>query len=408
MNTNGNSNSISSSNFEQELNLKNNNHNQYINYKELYKKAKNNLNKLSSQKKLQVENIKDILCNENISRRDFMKWVSATTATLMLPSFFEPLVAQTIEVLNRVPVIWINLQDCAGNSEALLRSDGPTLDELIIDIISLEFHELLMAPSGENAEKQLEDTINSFKGKYLLFVEGAVPTAENGIYGTIGSSGETYVEHLKRLSSDAAAIIAVGTCATFGGAPAASPNPTGATGVMGIIDNKPIINIPACPANPSTMLGVILMYAMTGELPELDNLKRPKFAYGVRIHDACERRVHFDAGNFVEEWGDAGAQEGYCLYKMGCKGPYTFNNCPTAKYNAGTSWPVQAGHGCIGCSEPHFFDKFGRFETPSSYDINYNPASDFRIGVVAGIGVLGAFSASKVHSLINKEKEHGN
>ncbi len=374
-------------------------------WKKLYKQSEERISSLEKEVPFYQEEPVKVLEEDGYTRRDFMKWVSATTAMLMLPGFFEPLVARTIQVLNRVPVIWINLQDCAGNSEALLRADGPTVDELILDIITLEFHELLMTASGEHAERQLEDAMTTFKGEYLLFVEGSIPTAANGIYGTIGTSGETYVDHLKRLAADAKAVVAVGTCATFGGVPAAAPNPTGATGVMSLVQNKPVVNIPACPANPANMLGVILLYAMTGELPELDGLLRPKFAFGQRIHDACERRVHFDAGEYVEEWGDAAAQAGHCLYKMGCKGPMTFNNCPTVKYNRGTSWPVAAGHGCIGCSEPGFFDKFDRFEAPTPYNPSYNPASDFQIA--AGLGLATAASAL-ANSTPTQEEDHGN
>ncbi len=265
--------------------------------------------------------ISAIIEDEGIDRREFLKWASATTAMLMLPSSFTPLVAEAVTVMNRVPVIWIELQDCAGNSEALLRSDGPKVDELILEIISLEFHETLMAPSGHQAEKQLEDAIKTFKGNYLLFVEGSIPMAMDGQYGTIGATGETFYEHLTRLSEDAKAVVAVGSCATFGGIPAAAPNPTGARGVMDVVNGKPIVNIPACPANPSNMVGVILHYVLTGQLPELDSLLRPKFAFGYRIHDNCERRAHFDAGEFVEEWGDEGAKNNFRLYKVGCKGP---------------------------------------------------------------------------------------
>ncbi len=182
-----------------------------------------------------------------------------------------------------------------------------------------------MAPSGHQAEKQLEDAIETFKGNYLLFVEGSIPMAMDGQYGTIGATGETFYEHLTRLSEDAKAVVAVGSCATFGGIPAAAPNPTGARGVMDVVNGKPIVNIPACPANPSNMVGVILHYVLTGQLPELDSLLRPKFAFGYRIHDNCERRAHFDAGEFVEEWGDEGAKKITSVsIKWGCKGPMTF------------------------------------------------------------------------------------
>ena len=196
-------------------------------YSSLFVKAKARLEALKKQPALKDIDMMDIVESEGVNRRDFMKWASATTATLMLPPMFTPLVAEATELMNRVPVVWIELQDCAGNSEALLRSSTPTVDDLIFDVLSLEFHETIMAASGHQAEAQLEDAIHHFKGKYILFVEGAIPTAMNGQYGTTGSSGETFQEHLERLAKDAAAVVAVGTCATFGGVPAAAPNPTG-------------------------------------------------------------------------------------------------------------------------------------------------------------------------------------
>ena len=332
-------------------------------YNSLFEKVKGRLSALRAQPALKDIDMMDVIESEGVNRRDFFKWVSATTATLMLPPMFAPLVAEATELMNRVPVIWIELQDCAGNSEALLRSSAPTVDDLLFDVLSLEYHETLQACAGHDADKQLEEAVEHFKGKYLLFVEGAIPMAMNGQYGTIGASGETFQEHLIRMSKDAAAIVAVGTCATFGGVPAAAPNPTGAVGVMDIVKGKPIINIPACPANPANMVGVVLHYVLTGQVPELDSLLRPKFAFGYRIHDNCERRAHFDAGEFVEEWGDHGAKNNWCLYKVGCKGPMTFNNCSIIRYNEGTNWPVGVGRGCIGCSEPDFWDKYA-YERP--------------------------------------------
>ncbi|PRM88561.1 hydrogenase small subunit [Aliarcobacter cryaerophilus] len=332
-------------------------------YKSLFEKSKARLKSLREQKPLRDIDMMEVIETEGVNRRDFMKWVSATTATLMLPPMFAPLVAEATELMNRVPVIWIELQDCAGNTEALLRSSAPTVDDLLFDVLSLEFHHALMACAGNDAEHQLDDAVEHFKGKYLLFVEGSIPTAMNGNYGTIGPSGETFQEHLARLSKDAAAVVAVGTCATFGGVPAASPNPTGAVGVMDLVKGKPIVNIPACPANPANMVGVVLHYVLTGQVPELDSLLRPKFAFGYRIHDNCERRAHFDAGEFVEEWGDEGAKNNWCLYKVGCKGPMTFNNCSIIRYNDGANWPVGVGRGCIGCSEPDFWDKYA-YERP--------------------------------------------
>ena len=212
-------------------------------YNSLFEKVKNRLSILKAQPALKDVDMMDVIESEGVNRRDFLKWVSATTATLMLPPMFAPLVAEATELMNRVPVIWIELQDCAGNSEALLRSSAPTVDDLLFDVLSLEYHETLQACAGHDADKQLEEAVEHFKGKYLLFVEGAIPMAMNGQYGTVGASGETFHDHLVRMAKDSAAVVAVGTCATFGGVPAAAPNPTGAVGVMDIVKGKPIINI---------------------------------------------------------------------------------------------------------------------------------------------------------------------
>ncbi|MGD9970372.1 MAG: hydrogenase small subunit [Sulfuricurvum sp.] len=372
-------------------------------YERLFKQCRARLDELKAMQPIQHIDFHEILSDEGYDRREFMKWASAATAMLMLPSMFTPLVAEAAELMNRVPVIWLELQDCAGNSEALLRSDGPKIDEIILDIISLEFHETLMAAAGHQAEAQLEDAMETFKGKYLLFVEGAIPMGMNGQYGTVGASGETFHDHLVRVAGDAAAVVAVGSCATYGGIPAAAPNPTEAVGVMDVLKGKAIINIPACPANPANMVGVILHFVLTGQIPELDSLLRPKFAFGYRIHDNCERRAHFDAGEYVEEWGDEGAKNNFCLYKMGCKGPMTFNNCSIVRYNEAVNWPIGVGRGCIGCSEPDFWDKYA-YERPMADAHIKAPTGgvektvdEFGMGLVTataiGIGIHAAASA---------------
>jgi len=383
-------------------------------YTDLYETCRKRLDEL---KALPVVNNKldfqQTIMDEGLDRRDFLKWASATTAMLMLPASFTPLVAEAAQVMNRIPVVWIELSDCAGNSEALLRSDGPKIDKIVLDIISLEFHETLQAAAGHQAEKQLEEAIELFKGKYLLFVEGAVPLGMDGQYGTIGAKAETFKDHLLRLASSAAAVIAVGSCATYGGIPAAAPNPTESVGVMDVVSGKPIINIPACPANPANMVGVVLHYVLTGKIPELDSLLRPKFAFGYRIHDNCERRAHFDAGEYVEEWGDNGAKNNFCLYKMGCKGPMTFNNCSIVRYNEAVNWPIGVGRGCIGCSEPDFWDKYA-YERPMANANIKAPTGgvertvdEFGLALLtaAGIGIGIHAVASAVAGKKNSEKD---
>ncbi len=362
-------------------------------YDNLAKKMQERLTQLENTPAATKISIDSLLESEGLTRRDFMKWASAMCATLMLPATFTPMVAKAAELMNRVPVIWIELQDCAGNSEAILRSDAPTIDELILETISLEFNETLMAAAGHRAEEHLEEAMKTFKGKYLCVVEGSIPVGDGLEWCTIGAKAESFKDHLLRVAKDSAAVVAVGTCATFGGVPAAAPNPTGAVGVQDVVRGKPIINIPACPANPANITGTILHFVLTGQVPELDHLNRPKFAFGYRIHDNCERRAHFDAGEFVEEWGDEGAQNNFCLYKMGCKGPMTFNNCSIVRYNSGTNWPIGAGHGCIGCSEPQFWDKYA-YERPMA-DANIKApgggveksVDEFGLGLLTAAGV---------------------
>lgn len=383
-------------------------------YENLYAQCQARLDALKALEPLNNRaDFRESIEEEGFERRDFLKWASATTAMLMLPASFTPLVAEAAVMMNRVPVVWIELQDCAGNSEALIRSDGPQIDEILLDIISLEFHETLMSPSGHQAEKQLEEAIEHFKGKYLLFVEGSIPMGIDGNFGTIGAHAETFHDHLVRLAKDAAAVVAVGSCATFGGIPAAAPNPTDAVGVMDVVKGKPIINIPACPANPSNMVGVILHYVLTGSVPELDSLLRPKFAFGYRIHDNCERRAHFDAGEFVEEWGDAGAKNNFCLYKVGCKGPMTFNNCSIVRYNEGVNWPIGVGRGCIGCSEPDFWDKYA-YERPMANANIKAPTGgveksvdEFGLGMLtaAGVGIAIHAAASAAAGKTSEDEQ---
>ncbi|CAB4243716.1 Ni-Fe hydrogenase Group 1b, small subunit [Methylacidimicrobium sp. AP8] len=372
-------------------------------YEALRRRCEERLRDLEAAKPLREVNLPSLLRSQGMSRRDFLKWASATTALLFLPGSFEKLVARAAAVMNRVPVIWVEYQDCAGNSEAILRADGPTIDELLLDVISLEYNETLMAPAGFQAEAQLADAVETFRGKYILIVEGSIPT-EAG-FGWNGPRGELFLENLKRLSRDALAVIAVGSCASFGGIPAAYPNPTKAVGVWDVVKGKPIVNIPACPMNPANLVGVILHYVLTGTLPELDYLLRPKFAFGYRIHDNCERRAHFDAGEYVESWGDEGARNNFCLYKMGCKGPMTFNNCSIIRYNDGTNWPIGVGRGCIGCSEPGFWDKYA-YERPMA-GANIPVPGLWNLGIeksvdILGVGLLTAAAAGiAIHAFLS-------
>ncbi|MGD8974502.1 MAG: hydrogenase small subunit [Desulfobacterales bacterium] len=297
--------------------------------------------------------------NKGVSRRDFMKYCTFLTATMGLSSSFVPKVAEVFAApVQRPPVIWLHFGECTGCSEAVLRTQYPYVDDLVLEILSVEYHETIMAAAGQQAEDQLQASLKKYAGKFICVVEGSIATKYDGAYGKIG--GRTFLEIAKDVSSKAAAVIAIGACATYGGIPAAKPNPGGYKGVGDALGIK-TVNIAGCPPNPVNFVGTVVNYLLLGKLPELDDLGRPLFAYGKTIHDQCPRRSHFENEEFVEEFGSAEAADGYCLYKMGCRGPETYNNCPVAKFNDGTSWPIEAGAPCIGCSEPNFWDKFTPF-----------------------------------------------
>ncbi len=359
---------------------------------ELYQKISDRLGELKKLAPMKEDkSIAQLMEEKGISRRDFMKWAAGMTAMLSLPSSFTPLMAEAAELTDRLPVIWLHMAECTGCSESLLRTDAPSIDGLIFDYISLEYHETLMAAAGWQAEHNLEHAIEKYKGKFILMVEGGIPAGESDFYLTVGPHGKTGREHAQKAANAAAAIFAIGTCSSFGGIQAAYPNPTNAQG-LSKITNKPVINVPGCPPSEKNIVGNVLHYILFGTLPALDAYNRPKWAYGLRIHDLCERRGRFDAGEFVQEFGDEGAKKGYCLYKVGCKGPYTFNNCAKERFNQHTSWPVQAGHGCIGCSEPDFWDNMGPFEEPLGdrlYETLYGLGADATSDRI-GIAILGA------------------
>lgn len=369
------------------------------------------LDALERMPKMKNGSIMQTLESHGFTRRDFMKWAGGMTALLALPASLAPSVAKAAEMADRLPVIWLHMAECTGCSESLLRSDTPTIDSLIFDYISLEYHETVMAASGWQAEENLEGAIEKYKGQYVLMVEGGIPTGSNAFYLSVGPLGKTGEAHAKDAANNAAAIFAIGTCSSFGGIQAAAPNPTGAQ-ALSKVTNKPVINVPGCPPSEKNIVGNVLHFLLFGTLPALDNYNRPKWAYGNRIHDLCERRGHFDAGEFVEQFGDEGAKKGYCLYKVGCKGPYTFNNCSGERFNSHTSWPIQAGHGCIGCSEPNFWDNMGPFEEPLGdrlYKSAFGGLGADAIADKIGIGVLAvtgvAIAAHALIASVQKDKE---
>ncbi len=259
-----------------------------------------------------------------VSRRSFLQLCSTlmVTAPVGLSLTGRATAAQIAKIVGkarRPSVIWLHFQDCTGCTETLLRTSAPDVAHLILDVISLDYHETLMAASGAQAEAALRSAIADNAGKYVLVVEGAIPTRDDGVYMQLG--GRPAIQVAKEVAAQAAAVIAIGSCASWGGVPSADPNPTGAVGVDSVISGKPIVNLPGCPPNPYNLLAVVLEYVTMGKLPELDQYGRPRFAYERVIHENCPRRAHFDAGRFAMAFGDEGHRKGHCLYKLGCKGP---------------------------------------------------------------------------------------
>ena len=297
------------------------------------------------------------LTTRGVSRRRFLQFATAMTAALALPASYAPRVAKALETAGKPVLVWLEFQDCAGNSESMLRSSHPAVEDVVLDVLSWEYHETIMAGSGKQAEDVLERVRTEHKGQYIVVIEGAIPTAEGGIYCTIG--GRTALEIAREMTADAALTIAVGACAWDGGF--ITQGPTGALGVQAAVSPKVLVNLGGCPHNSANTAAVLVHYLTFGGAPALDQFNRPLFAYGHLIHDQCERRAHFDAGRYVESWGDEGHRNGWCLYKMGCKGPAATYNCPIVRWNDGTSWPIGAGHGCVACASPRFWDTMSPF-----------------------------------------------
>jgi hydrogenase small subunit len=286
-----------------------------------------------------------------LNRRDFLKFCTGVAAVLGLSPAFGVRIANAATSGQRPSVIWISAQECTGCTESLLRAYHPTVETLILDQISLDYHEALCAGSGHQAEDFRHRAMEEHWGNYVMVVDGSIPTAEGGIYCKI--AGETVLDIVTHAAEGAGAIIAIGSCAAWGGIPSVEPNPTGAVPVNQVITDKPVVNIPGCPPNPYNFLSTVLHYVTFGTLPALDTQNRPLFAYGRLIHENCERRPHFDAGRFAREFGDPGHRQGWCLYQIGCKGPETYANCPAIGFNdvGEGAWPVGGGAPCFGCTE---------------------------------------------------------
>jgi hydrogenase small subunit len=303
------------------------------------------------------------LAQWSVSRREFLKFCGLMAGTLALPARYAGRIAYALETAVRPPVVWLNFQDCTADTESFLRASQPDVDDLLLDILSVNYHETIMVPAGHMSVKSLEDTVRDFAGQYVCVVEGSIPTGDGGVYCGIG--GRTALSIAQEVCSQALATLAVGTCAWEGGLAAAVPNPTGAVGVKDAVPGlATLINLPGCPVNVANLTATFVHFLTFQQWPETDESGRPHFAYGEEIHDECPRHEHYEHEEFVREWGDLAHRQGWCLFQMGCRGPEAHHNCPSVKWNDGTEWPIGAGHGCLGCSEQRFWDRHSPFYVP--------------------------------------------
>lgn len=346
----------------------------------------------------------------NFSRRDFLKVLGGASAAIMSTGFLTK-VAEAIEKQNKnIPVIWIQGQTDAGCSESLLNTFSPTVADIVTDIISLRFHQTVMAASGHQCMNVLFDALKSDE-KFILVVEGSVPTKDNGIYCTIGEDENgkpiTFLEWVKKLSEKAQYVVALGTCATWGGIPAAEPNPTGAKPVSEIIGTSKLVNLPGCPARPHHLVGLLAHLKLFG-VPALDAKRRPLVFFGRLIHDNCEMRPFFERGDFAKGFG-----EKKCMYLLGCKGPITYNDCPNYQWNTGVNWPIRGGSPCIGCASESFIGSTGngmymRLPEAKVPGIPGLKVKADKFGTIVGAATLGGIVAHALGRFLSSKKKKEN
>lgn len=257
-------------------------------------------------------------------------------------------------LLKKRNLVWLELNGCSGNIISLLDGEYPDFRYLISQMSNLMYNNSLLVSEGSKAMEKLFGVIGT---DFILAVEGAVSTKDNGVYNIIGQyNGRevTGLEAVKRLGESAAYVIAVGACASHGGVSAAKPNPTECVGVQTVLQRK-VITLPGCPCHPDWFMGTLANILLYGE-PALDSRNRPLMFYSTTIHDRCPRRSYFDKGIFADKLGDK-----TCMFKLGCRGPVTLIDCPVRQWNEYVNWPIKDDSPCIGCAQFGFPDAMEPF-----------------------------------------------
>jgi hydrogenase small subunit len=347
-----------------------------------------------------------------LNRREFLKLCAGSVAVVSLSQLLLPELVKAAPASGKPPVIWLQGASCTGCSVSVLNSAQPGMKEILTEVIDLKFHPNVSAAAGDLAMKVIDETRDA--GGYYLVVEGAVPTKDGGIYCTVGErNGKPLIfqDRIKELGERADAVLAIGTCASYGGIAAAKPNPTGCKGVADIFKEAgiktPVVNIPGCPTHPDWFVGTLSHILLFNEVPELDKLGRPKVFYGKCVHDNCPRRQYFDNSIFAENFSEPG-----CLLELGCKGPLAHCDSFDRQWNNGVSWCLKAGAPCLGCTEKNFPDCATPFyQRMPGLNLPNITASADAVGGVLGIAVAGGIGAHLVGNLatgrLGKKKEEG-
>src|SRR5512143_751302 len=338
-----------------------------------------------------------------LDRRDFLKFCSATAAMLGLSELYAPRIAEAVtKAAKRPSVVWLTLACDSGCTEMFIKARHPSAAELVLDILSVDFNDTIMAAAGEQAEEILKSKVA--EGGYILVIEGSMPSKPG--YGQIAR--RDMIDIVKEAAPKAAAVVAIGSCATNTGVPGAKPNPSALRSVSEVVGPLGIknVNLPGCPADPKMLVAVVMNYLLFGKLPDLDEMGRPKMFYSKTIHEQCERRAYFEAGKFVEAFGTPEMAKGYCLFKMGCKGPQTYAPCPTIRYNDNQSWCIMAGAPCIGCYDMKWPDVFHPFYSKLK-DIHVpgfgGDTTADKVGKVVGVATAVGIAAHAIGTAATKK-----
>jgi hydrogenase small subunit len=285
------------------------------------------------------------------TRREFLKAGSLLAGMMGLGLEAVPRLAQAAQEIatGAAPVLWLQGLSCSGCTVSLLNSDSPGPAEIVTRYMSLGFHSTLSAATGRVAMESVEAMVSKSREKYILVVEGAIPA---GMPSACTMGGQEIGALFLRACANARAILAVGTCAAFGGVPAAEGNPTGAVTVEEAMRGRrirvPLVNIPGCPAHPDWVIGTLAHLLKLG-LPPLDHRRRPLAFFDRTLHAQCHRSHDYDNDHFAEKFGDEG-----CLHKLGCLGIRTLADCTVRQWNSGTNTCTRAGSPCIGCTSENF------------------------------------------------------